>query len=435
MNINAQLKDRIQDLYDSTPENVHGVAVSKKYKNGQDTGRFSIVFYVDKKLPRDQIPEGEMLPSTIMVDGSSVDTDVQEAARSTLVTCYSSGDPNIARLQPAQSGSALLNPMKGGQEIIQFPTGWTQNGSGWSAEVGTLGFFCVDDMDGKIVAVTNAHVVVKDYRFCSERSPDGYNAYDSAEWVMNPELGKWHPGAVSADASNPLVAVATQIEGQNGGRIKRYSGVSSIKTNYVDAAIMMMNAMVVDNDSYKIWGPMGVDLFARPMPFATTAEIDSLLVTNPRVLSTGRTSGPKGFTDSPSCNLRVNAIGLTANVDGNIYGDLIRYHYENGSSNPVLSGDSGSALVALIGGTYKIIGLVFAGDTENVTGNSTFGVACRIDRVADEMKIRAWDGSFDATDAVGANGFLTLPSNDARAGMTSFVHTDGHRYWQMGFRN
>ena len=425
MNINAQLKGKIQELYDNTPENVHGVALGRKQKNGQDTGKVSIVFYVDKKLPKDQIPEGEMIPSTMVVDGTVVETDVQEAVRSRLVTCYSAGDPNITRLQPANSKEAFLNPMRGGQEIIQFPTNWAYNGTNWNIEIGTLGFFCVDDIDGKIVGVTNAHVAIKDFRFCSERDADGYNAHDNMLWNVDPSLGPFPQGALSANGISPLEWV--------GIRVKRYSGVSETRTNYVDAAIMMMNPSFLDSNSYNIWGPIGVDLFSSPLPFATTAEIDALLSTNPRLFSTGRTSGPKGFADSSSCRLRVKSIGLAANVDGNTYGDLIQYHYEDNSPDPILGGDSGSALVALIGATYKIVGLAFAGDIDSVTGSSTYGVACRIDRVADEMKIRAWDGTLN-TSVADRLAELTIPSNDPRAGQTSFVHTDGHRYWQMGFR-
>lgn len=425
MNINSQLKDKIQELYDNTPENIHGVALGKKQKNGQDTGKTSIVFYVDKKIPKDQIPEGETIPSTIMVDGSVVETDVQEAARLKMATCYAAGDPNITRLQARQSGEIFLDPMRGGQEIIQFPTNWVSNGTGWTVKLGTLGFFCVDDIDGKIIGMTNAHVAIKDYRFCSERDADGYNAHDATIWNVDPDLGPVPQGALSSNGPSFLEWV--------GIRVKRYSGSSSVKTNYVDAAVMMMNPSFLDANSYKIWGPIGVDPFSSPLPFATTAEIDALLSTNPRLFSTGRTSGPKGFTDSSSCRLRVKAIGLAANVDGDTYGDLIQYHYEDNSPDPILAGDSGSALIALIGATYKIVGLAFAGDTNGVTGSSTFGVACRIDRVADEMKIRAWDGTLN-TSLSDRLGEMLIQSNDPRAGQTSFVHTDGYRYWQMGFK-
>ena len=51
-------------------------------------------------------------------------------------------------------------------------------------------------------------------------------------------------------------------------------------------------------------------------------------------------------------------------------------------------GDSGSALLAVIGGQYKVIGLVFAGSTDG-----TQMIANHIDTVAELLNIEAWDGS------------------------------------------
>lgn len=424
MNLNNDIKLKIQELYDSTPESVHGVSLGHKYVGGQKTSQISIVFQVNRKLPADQIPAGEMIPSEIDMCGTKINTDVQESNIPELLACYSAGDPNIKRLQPAQSGERFLNPMMGGQEIIQFPTNWIPNGSGsYNIEVGTLGFFCVDALDGKIVGITNAHVAVKNYVFCSERTFDGFNTYDPIMWVNN---NMYNPGALSADgADNPNKLVAT--------RIKRYSGVSLTNANYIDSAVLMMNPNFISANSYKMWGPIGADPFASPMPFATASEIDSLLTSNPRLFSTGRTSGPKGFTNSPSCNLRVSQIGASSSVNmpsiGNMsYSDLIVYKYEDESAGAALGGDSGSALIALLGSVYKIIGQVFA-------GNGTIGVACRIDRMAQEMKIRAWDGSFNTgTGNEGSLGEIKISKTDPRAGQTSFVHTDGHTYWQAGFR-
>ena len=433
MNLTPSIKGKIQELYDNTPESVHGVSLGYKYKNGQKTDKISIVFYVDKKLPPQQIPEGEMLPSVFEIGGDLIEADVQEKLRANLLECYTAGDANISRLQPFSTGQAMLAPMRGGQEIVQFPTSWSPaNGGGYTASVGTLGFFCVDDVDGKTVGVTNAHVAVNNYRFCSERSPDGYNTYDPITWSVNTGLGGFHPGAASLNSGN-LVLVASNFQATPGGRIKRYSGFSTSRTNYVDVAVLMMNPAIgglMDANSYKMWGPIGVDPFANPMPFATTSEIDSLLITNPRLFSTGRSSGPKGFTDVPSCNLRTFSVGLSATVDGRPCGDTIIFGYEDESNNPLIAGDSGSALVALMGSTYKIVGLAFAGPG----AGGSYGIACRIDRVAQEMKLRAWTAGSLNTVPNDALGTMVIPADDPRASQTSFVHTDGHTYWQAGFR-
>lgn len=435
MNLNDRLKSKIKELYDATDDNVHGVSLGYKFKNGTKTGETSIVFRVLKKLPVDQVPSDKLLPSEIDLDGVKIKTDVQESNTPMLVACYSPGDPNITRLQPAQSMETILLPMRGGQEIIQFPKGWIKNEDGsHSIELGTIGFFCVDDVDGKTVGMTNAHVVVDDYVFCSEKQLDANNMYDPAKWLNG---SHYNPSALSADwtlISSSSSSTTYQLNfNQVIKRVKRYTGVSLENTNYVDSAVLMMKPSAIDANSYKMWGPIGVDPFTSPMPFATTQEIDSLLTTDPRLFSTGRTSGPKGFTDSPSCNLRIYEIGNSSTIMhpliGNMdYSDLIVYGYEDGGSGPSLGGDSGSALVALLGSTYKIIGQVFA-------GSYSAGFACRIDRIAEEMKVRAWDGTLvKGTDSQPNMGELVLHGSDQRCGRTSFVHTDGHTYWQMGSR-
>lgn len=421
MELNEKINKKILEMYDSTGENVHGVSLGYKYKNNQRTEEISIVFKVKQKLPADQVPAGEMVPQEIEIDGVKIRTDVQQANKARLVTCFQPGDQDILRLQPVQSGMATLSPMRGGQEIIMFPKGWKGDpNDNYSIEVGTLGFFCIDDVDGKVVGITNSHVVVENYQFASERLNDGSNSYDPVKWVNGTS---YNPGALSFDTDSFSLVVT---------KIKRYSGVSLSRTNYIDTAVLMMNPNFVDNNSHKIWGPIGVDPFSSPMPFATTQEINSLLTTNPRLFSTGRTTGPKGFANSPSCNLRVSELGASRLIGhptiGNMdYADLIVYEYEDQSPNPCLGGDSGSALVALFGSTYKIIGQVFAGD-----GGST-GIACRIDRMAQEMKIRAWAAPLNFGTGSESNlGEMRIPPSDNRSSQTSFVHTD--RYWQMGFR-
>jgi len=423
MQLNDSIRRIIDGLYMSTPDSVHTVCLGRKFVGGQDTGRIAIVFGVDAKLPRDQIPRGELIPASLTIDGQTVETDVQERLRVEMVSCYAAGSPEIARLQPSASGAAMLLPMRGGQEIIQFPTGWEPAaGGGFQIALGTLGFFAVDNSDGKIVGITNSHVAIDKRVYCSERENDGYNVVDPILWPADGQ--EYPPGALSANGGGSLFMVSTAV--------KRYVPVSLSNTNYSDVAVLAINPNAIDANSYKIWAPTTVsDPFTSFLPFATTAEIDGLVASNPRLYSTGRTTGPKGFVDAASCRLRTYAVGASALVsDSSLgvdidWGDTIVFEYEDASANPVAGGDSGSALVALIGGTYKIIGLVFA-------GNSQVGIASRIDRVAAEMNIRAWDGTLDAAPPPPASRFL-VPKDDPRAGQTSFVHTDGKTYWQAGF--
>ena len=104
--------------------------------------------------------------------------------------------------------------------------------------------------------------------------------------------------------------------------------------------------------------------------------------------------------------------------------------------NPVRGGDSGSALIADIGGTIKIIGLVFAaGNPSGVTscdgGNNSysFGYACRIDEVASQLGITSWDKD-DPIVAVKTSTieYITEPGGSS----DKTKSCDGKTYWQVG---
>ena len=191
-----------------------------------------------------------------------------------------------------------------------------------------------------------------------------------------------------------------------------------------------MKPSIVSNDSYKIHKPNNESEYNVHMPFATTSELNNLLVSNPRLLSTGRTTGPKGWSSAPSCTLRVVGIGVSSNVgyDGGElilpFGDLIRFEYEDGGPNPVAGGDSGSVLVADYNGQRKIIGIVFA-------GNSYQGLACRIDRVVSELQIRAWDSSYSLSTSVPNHEIVVCDHNDSRSGLSK-VQYNGSTYYQVG---
>jgi hypothetical protein len=204
----------------------------------------------------------------------------------------------------------------------------------------------------------------------------------------------------------------------------------SSQTNYTDVALLIMKPSVVSSESYKIHKPTSQPEYESYMPFATTSELNNLLVSNPRLLSTGRTTGPKGWFSGSSCTLRITGVGVSTSVgydDGSLilpFGDLIRFEYEDGGQNPVAGGDSGSVLVADFSGQRKIIGIVFA-------GNSFQGLACRIDRVSSEMQIRAWDSSYSLNTTVPNYEIVVCDYNDSRSGQSTAQY-NGSTYYQVG---
>jgi len=100
---------------------------------------------------------------------------------------------------------------------------------------------------------------------------------------------------------------------------------------------------------------------------------------------------------------------------------------------PVWGGDSGSVLIANFGGVWKIVGLVFAGNGQRYPQSpveipSTFGLACRIDHVANELGIKAWTGSIAPVVDHTTIDFITISgSND-----TKILNCSGSTYWQVG---
>lgn len=451
----SNLQSTIEQLFNSTSDNIHAVSIGNKYINGIMTDQTAIVFDVLQKKPLSELDPNEVLPTSINIDGTTYPTDVIEKPELVkMLVCYSNANDNeILRLR-GSTAAGLLNPLRGGQELIEFPTGWTYangtNGdSGYNIKVGTLGFFAVDNIDNYVVGVTNAHVSIHNPYLASDRniileSSNPFNIREPRTWL--PSGSSYHPGHLSNNGTSGNVAI-TSI------RIKRYCPYKMSTFNYVDAALLFMNNARVSDLSYRTHFPTTSADYTSYMPFATTSEIDSLFTVGslptdrPRLLSVGRTTGPKGWTSADSCGMiAVNtSVTLNVNFDGTTvpFSDTIGFQYlDNSAGGPILGGDSGSVVMAVIGGVRKIVGLAFA-------GNSTTGYMCRIDRVASEMNIRAWDSSYTVPtnptgnpyvvgESVPANpvreDVLVCNINDPRSSQTSIVH-NGRTYYQAGCTN
>jgi hypothetical protein len=334
--------------------------------------------------------------------------------------------------------------------------------------VGTMGLVCQDSASGALVGLTNNHVIIRDPFYTDQRTfVNPQNEYDLLDANSTPDL-------VYQDGEN----AALLFPGTNRevGRVLRYvplyTSASTIAnptfTNKVDGAIFSLYCTASDGGqilsftssishtgSFQQYGLA----YSSSMPFATTAEINNLLNTNPVVYSSGRTSGAKG---SNPCPLRITGF-TNATIAYPLQGvntpaymqDLIAFvkpqdsaSWSPGTPNtsanlcpfPAWYGDSGSTLIAEISGVWKIIGLVFAGNSYpfnpviingtqiNLFYASDQGYACRIDHVASELGIKAWTGS--AAPVVDNNSitYITVSgSNDDK-----ILNCSGSAYWQVG---
>lgn len=422
----------IEELYYNTSDNINAVMLAYKIVNNQKTDQIAIVFSVNKKKPISELAANEVLPTSMTINGITYPTDVIEDSNEPIfLTCYTNltGDPEILRLQ---GNPSFLAPIKGGQEIIQFPTNWKKNNDNtYNVSIGTMGLIVIDNEDNRIVGLTNSHVVCFNLVANSQRNdlPNTYNLYEPILWA---DGNNYPPGALCRNGSNPLILASNYI--------KRYTAYNKTITNYVDAALIGLNNNItnlVNNTSYQIHQPTAVGQTFGYLPFASTSEIDNLLSTpSIKLYSTGRTTGPKGWGNTGSCQLMVEALAVTASMTNSDtpnsgsypFGDLIRFKYVDNSANPVAGGDSGSILLADIGGAVKVIGLVFAGGGGDPI---TYGLACRIDRVAAELNIRAWDQSYVLNNSTPTASVRTsLFSNGNTDNLTRVI--DGKTYYNIG---
>jgi len=306
-------------------------------------------------------------------------------------TCYKGENPwvwnNILNAATFQNPSnrQTQRPLKGGISITSTSHSTPFANAGGS---GTMGLVCQDSASNALVGLTNNHVVIKDPFYTNQRTyvnpQNEYDLVDSSN-TIEPDFiyqtGESQP--VNPSGPNKI------------GRVLRYvplytsasTAANSTKINNSDAAIFSLactsstGATIIDFTSS--FQQLGLT-YTSSMPFASTAEINNLLNTNPELYSSGRTTGPKG-SPGTLCPLRIFSVGVNSYVPYNLQGtqtlafmqDLIAFVKPDNSASyspptlgasvavcpyPAWAGDSGSTLIANIGGTWKIVGLVFAGD-------------------------------------------------------------------------
>jgi hypothetical protein len=417
--VTQEIKNEIKKLFDTTPEYV-GVGYGYKKTNGQFTDEESIVFFVPEKKPINDIPENEILPSEpIVINEKVIKMDVIEIGNIKALACNS----QCYEWQTIPPNNRdYTRPLKGGLSITS-----TNN----LGSVGTLGFVAVDSNTQSLVGVTNNHVVIKDPFLTSERNLSGVieNEYDiNNGGSVNPDL-IYQPGESLTPPSNYQI-----------GQVVRYVPITTTTggayENKVDGALISLSGTptLSLSESYK---QFGITSFSVPTPFASTAEINNLLISNPMLKSSGRTTGVK---DGSPCPLRIAYFSSVLPVGGyNLQGTetvatfvdcIIFVRPENDPSlssicpYPIYAGDSGSALIADFSGTNKIIGLCFA-------GSDYYGVANRIDNVASELGIEEWDGTLKNLVDTDTVTYKTLSGgNDNK-----IVNCEGENYWQVGLTN
>jgi hypothetical protein len=430
----AILKE-IQHQYNITEENVHSVGYGRKYKNGVDTGEIGIVYSVDKKIPKEEILPDQLLPNNLNIDNKNYITDVIEMPRAqTLASCwnygYNGGSVDSVNVLPHRQ---IQRPLQGGISIMNIVG--TLNGS--TFEIGTFGLICVDKDTNTLVGLTNIHVPTPDQFNAVERTST--NTTHIRNVLETKQIGtSLIPDCIQQLSETQFVSPSfvADLPSYEIGRIKKYQPLrssASNELNYIDAlAFTLIKSKTNNSTSFKQLGQN----FSSPLPWATTAELNNLLTSNPYLYSSGRTTGRKGDT----CKLRISQIGFNLLINYRkqgldtqvILANCMSYVWESSSlRSPVYGGDSGSAMIAVINGQPKIIGLVFAGDTADANGNpkeATYGVVCRIDEIASILNLEAWDGSDKPVDEQSDLSVQYIDGLNADVSKT----INGKKYWQVG---
>jgi hypothetical protein len=366
------LQKYIENLYFETPETVHGISLGYKIKDGVITDKLCISFFVPQKLEEKDLQNQYIVPKSIFIDGIEYLTDVVESKMPVAIGCFNwQASPLPSEILPHRSRQ---RPLKGGIIISNFTD--LYNSVRNSIVKGTLGLICVDRDTDSFVGLTNAHVIVKDPFVPSNQDVKG---------VFSNIL----PDKKIIQYTEPNINVTND----DIGNIRKFYPLSKSASNYIDAALISIKQFV-NNTSTPIlsqtesWRQLGLN-YNNPMEFASTQEINSLLISPREIYSAGRTTGPKG----PLCPLQITNLlssysiiyeeqGTNVSVP---FSNCITFKYQDNSLWSTAPGDSGSILIANFNGVWKIIGLIFAGDSIG-----TFGVACRIDTIAEKLNIEPW---------------------------------------------
>ena len=364
-NMEPEIEKKIQELYELTPDYV-GVGFGTKYVHGIDTQKKCFFFTVPWKRPLEDLDIQDLLPSEVEVDGIIYPTDVVETRGPVrFLACGSTTASNCYgwnTTPPTQQ--QRIRPVRGGIQMTTFNN---------RSSVGTLGFLALDVETQSIVGVTNNHVAIANAFFASVRTQPITEFQNETTDIAFQNL--W--------SSNPATANANDI-----GDVIRYVPMVKSGFNQVDGALISINQG--DFDPSISWQQFGLTGVTTPLPFASTSEINSL-VGNTDVISSGRTTGAKQGVCSLTITSVSSAVPVGTYEDQNggfvvNFNNLISFtRNDSQCAWPIAPGDSGSCLIAFVGGEYKIVGLNFA-------GSNAIGFANRIDQVASQLSIQAWSG-------------------------------------------
>jgi len=462
--MNRQLAtDYINDnfTHHSDVYNVDSMYISEKMTDGKPTGKLAIVYTVRDKISINDISTDNMIPESVNIDGVDVFTDVveQDIDYQFEGSCHDINDQTGAQIISRNRRLGTL----GGQYDITRRTGMscmnlthsinyknTHSASQMfnGIKIGTMGCFAVDEQDGKLVILSNNHVLTPDFMSADEQGNNPMNYRDNV--IVTPAddqtiSGTYvTPGYMTTQERTIVDDVEYKL-----GEVKRSYPLYRLN-NEIDAAIcsttidytntsttkMAIKANLGNSDTRgNSWIPVGMNIDYN-MRWATSNEIDSLAVDQSSMLfksgwATGSVGSP-GMDSNKDCEMYLSAAAFTGFVSGKQFKNVIQYKGRLGL-DPSSGGDSGSPLCALIDGTWKLIGIHFAGGRDRKTGEH-HALACRIDKISQRLKIKWWDGINAYKKSINNFSNTVNPTYATIAGhqRSPTMVIDGKTYYQVG---
>lgn len=440
---------------------VDSMYLGEKIKNDKPTGELAVVYTVKNKLAANKLDQDSIIPNSIRINGEHVTTDVVEQDISYYFEsdlCHNINDENDRQLIYK---NRELNVFGGEAEPLRKPGMSVQNLT-YSIDykningvhnlfkgikIGTLGVFARDEQDGKLVGLSNNHVLTPNFVTANIQGSNSVNYMNDI--IICPADDQNIPGTSVSTGYMTLFerTIANDVEYKLGD-VKRSWALQRLN-NEIDAAICSITIdLGSDDESLAIkaargrssstnnsYIPVGMDIDYN-MEWATTSEIDALVIGGTsKLFKTGWASGPVGSPVSVSpktCELYISGAYFTSFVSSKQFKNIIQYKGRNGL-DPSAGGDSGSPLCAEINGKWKLIGIHFAGGQDRKTGEH-HGLACRIDKIANKLKISRWTGT--NTELSAPNNF----SNEVEPKFAVFngwrgeptLVIDGKTYYQVG---
>ncbi len=425
------------------------------YLNSVNKGKGHVIIRLDVDLEYNE----EIIPEYVNLDNFSIPTYIIKTQR------FSRTCTDVFFDQTPPLNRNTFRPILGGISVSNFDSQQVIGGY-----YGTLGCLALDNDTSppSVVSLSNNHVYSHDMLIAGSRNPnlvytDHYDddivqsSSTSESGGDGSEIGKFKKSWRLRPWTYPQfenlnpgdIAVSTLYTTDPSGEPIIYSGTQGSDIGENNSWYQLNLFDGPEND-------INFNVNESPLKWAQSFEINNLMSVNldgtitieNRLYTTGARMGPWGvsnvhtdFGDSLLVPIEIGAqvgipyisqgsetVGSICNIENCVLfkstDDPI--NYESTCIPASLQGNSGSAIVAEFNGEYKIVGILFAGETSGL-----YGVFCRIDEVASALNLSPFTS--ETTEFMISNvnqtEIIDLPEPFSNE---QYLEVDGKKYWQTG---